>query len=195
MDWFAKNSAAIQAIASIVGVIIAGVLAGVTYWYVRLTQEIARSSAEQVKQMREAAALGKMQERENQRQLLQALQVLAKRSRASIQATQFSYAGLRVFAQPTDVDVDDLERMSRQTGNDKISASMNRAIIGLRHILPLVAKVRDIHPGLGWIPSSENQRYWQDAVNAAAQGLQELEEECARLLKQEADLKKKTAAV
>src|SRR5215472_12703451 len=55
MDWFARNASAIQAIASVVGVLIATVLAGVTYWYVRVTREMARSSAEQVQQFRSAA--------------------------------------------------------------------------------------------------------------------------------------------
>ena len=56
MDWFAKNAAAIQAIAAIVTVVVTLGLAAITYWYVRVTREIANSSAEQVRQMREAVA-------------------------------------------------------------------------------------------------------------------------------------------
>lgn len=55
MDWFAKNAAAIQAIASIAGVFVTAVLVCVTWWYVRVTKRIADSSVQQVNEMRNAA--------------------------------------------------------------------------------------------------------------------------------------------
>ena len=55
MNWFNENAAAIQALSSVAGLLVTGVLAWLTSRYVRLTRDIATSSLEQVKHIKEAA--------------------------------------------------------------------------------------------------------------------------------------------
>src|SRR5690349_14470306 len=104
MDWFSRNAAAIQAISSIAGVVISAILAGITYWYVRITRELAKSSTEQVTQMRQIFELQQQEKRRENAQLARNLQMLARRTRSSIEAVTFSHAGLRALAQPTQAE-------------------------------------------------------------------------------------------
>lgn len=71
MSWFKENAAAIQALSSVAGILVAGVLAWLTYRYVRHTRDIAMSSLEQVKHIRGAARI-------SQRQSAHALKSLAR---------------------------------------------------------------------------------------------------------------------
>jgi hypothetical protein len=185
MDWFSQNAPAIQAIASIAGILISAVLAGITYSYVRITRELAQSSAEQVRQMREAFELQRQEREASQAQLARTLQVLARRIRSSIEAATFSHAGLRALAQPTAAEVTDLETMSRGLGNKTILNAGNRAVIGLRHALSLVDRVKPIHPAMGWIPTNEEQVFWNEVVQTSISNLKQIENECEALLRME----------
>lgn len=181
MGWFAKNSAAIQAIASIAGVLISLILAGITYWYVRITREVAQSSSEQVRGMREAFDRQQQERREEQAQLARTLELLARRIRSNIEAATFSHAGLRALAQPTSAEVTDLEILSRQLGNKTVLSAGNRAVVGLRHALSLVDRVKPIHPSIGWIPVEEERQFWNEAVEITVTNLRAIENECQRL--------------
>jgi hypothetical protein len=54
MNWLRENAAVIQALSSGAGLVVTAVLAWLTWRYVRLTRDIASSSLEQVKYIREA---------------------------------------------------------------------------------------------------------------------------------------------
>lgn len=55
MKWLNENAAAIQVLSGIAVLVVTGLLALLTSRYVRLTREIANSSLEQVKLIRESA--------------------------------------------------------------------------------------------------------------------------------------------
>ena len=178
MDWFAKNAAAIQAIASIVGVLITAALAGITYWYVRVTREIAKSSADQTRQMKEAAELANHQMKENRRQLARNLRALAHRSRLSLESVVFNHSAMLSYTQPTEDDISEIQIMSRQTCDDKILLSANVAVVALRHVLAIVEKAGNIKPSAGWIPSQEDTQKWTKLSQGASKALQDIETQC-----------------
>jgi hypothetical protein len=178
MDWLKNNAAAIQAIASIVGVLITAGLAAITYWYVRVTRAIARSSAEQTRQTKEIAEIHQREREESEQQSARTLWLIAQRSRVTLQATEFSFAGLRVFHQPTEEDLVDINLLPRQLNNTNILISANRAIISLRAILAFVERVKKKPVGIGWTPVQEETQYWTNAVEHAIKSLQEIENEC-----------------
>src|SRR5712691_4548950 len=51
MYWTGQNSAAIQALSSVVTVFLTALLAGVTYWYVHLTNRLARTAQIQLESL------------------------------------------------------------------------------------------------------------------------------------------------
>lgn len=55
MKWLNENAAAIQALSGLAVLVVTGLLAWLTSRYVRLTREIANSSLEQVRLIRESA--------------------------------------------------------------------------------------------------------------------------------------------
>lgn len=77
LDWFSKNSAAVQALSAGANVLVALVLVGLTGWYARLTRDIARSSLAQVEYFKDAATLVR-------RQSAAALEALSRRVRVPL---------------------------------------------------------------------------------------------------------------
>lgn len=181
MNWFSQNAAAIQAIASIVAAIITIVLAAITFWYVRVTREIARSSAEQARQTKEAAEIHQREKKESQQRSARTLWIVAQRSRTSIEATEFSFPGLRVFTQPTEEDISDINLLPRQLNNTDILLCANRAIIALRAVLAFVERIKQKPAGFGWTPVPEEKEYWTNAVDHAVKNLSAIEKECKAL--------------
>jgi hypothetical protein len=182
MYWLKNNAAAIQAIASIVGVMITAGLAAITYWYVRVTREIAKSSAEQTIQTKELAEIHQRERKEREQQSARTLWLVAQRSRSTLEATEFSFAGLRVFHQPTEEDLVDINSLPRQLNNTNILIFANRAIISLRAILAFVDRVKQKPVGIGWTPVPEETQYWTNAVEHAIKNLREIENQCKALV-------------
>lgn len=139
MHWLDQHAGSIQAISSIVGATITAVLALVTYWYVRVTRDIARSSAEQVKHIKEAAQIARQQN-------ARALGGLALRLRVSLGSANLDSDSprdnqLRAFVQVTNGDVADVESLSRNLDNTEISTSANQAVAALREVVGFIQKV------------------------------------------------------
>jgi hypothetical protein len=188
MNWLGEHSAAVQAIASIVGVIITAVLAGITYWYTRVTRSIAESSVEQARLMRQAAELSQQQAKQHKRQLARTIAVLAQRSRVGLEAVPFSHAAMRAYTQPTDTDINDIERIAREIGNDRILASANRAVTSLRSVLSIVLDAKSVKPEIGWVPGPERRSYWDMAVTASIDSLKEIETEAQTIFTAESGI-------
>lgn len=101
MNWFKDNAAVIQALSSVAGLVITGVLAWLTWRYVRLTRDIASSSLEQVKHIRDA---GRVILQQNAR----ALGSLALRIRVGLghlNSETPNHKELRAFALLTDREI------------------------------------------------------------------------------------------
>jgi hypothetical protein len=180
MDWFAKNAASIQAIASIAGVIITAVLAGITWWYVRVTRDIAASSAEQVRQMR-ALAL------ESQERSTRGIEALASRLRstlAELKTDEPSLGQLMEFTKLTEADIVLLDALALQTTNALIIEQASGAISAMRELFDTIQWVKKYEGRLS--SSQERNTRWKRAREQSDKSLHAIEDECARLLKQEA---------
>jgi len=171
MNWFKENAAAIQALSSLAALLVACLLAWLTARYVRLTREIATSSLEQVKHIREAARI-------IQRQNAVALDSLALRIRVCVSNLQTpKHKELRAFSSFTESDIADLERLARQV-DDRAIKSASEAVKYLRVIHGIIQNAKNINEGLGWIPTEEEKKNWNTAIQGAHRMLQEVETAC-----------------
>jgi len=173
MSWFNHNAAAIQALCSIAGLVIACFLVALTAWYVRLTREIARSSLEQVKHIREAARLSQVQS-------ARALGSLALRLRVGLgdlDSEVPKHTPLRAFSSMTERDIDDLEALAREVDNRAIF-SAGDAVGALRVLQQLIQEAKGTDERLGWRPTEEQRKSWKKAFEAANRSLQEIETAC-----------------
>ena len=182
LDWLAKHSSAIQAIASIAGVFVAVVLAGVTYWYVGVTRAIANSSLQQLGEMK-AAAHATMQKN------IRTLGDLALRIRNSLAALDADAPRdnqLRAFNQVNESDISRLEVFASQLNNAVILAAESAAVLAIREILATIGDVKGTHPGAGWQMRPGQIENWRRAREGSDRSLHEIENECARILGPEA---------
>jgi hypothetical protein len=173
MNWFKENAAAIQAFASIAALIVAIVLAWLTYRYVRLTRDIATSSLEQVKYIREAAQIERVQN-------ARALASLALRIRTSfggLNADVPRHKELRGYSQLTEREIADIEALARQVGGPVLD-SASKAVASLRVMQGMIQKAKEISEALGWIPTQQEMQAWRRAMEDAHRGLQEMEMTC-----------------
>jgi hypothetical protein len=173
MNWLNQNAAAIQALSGIAALIVTGVLAWLTWNYVRLTREIARSSLEQVKYIREAA-------RSALRQNAKALGSLALRLRVGLgqlDSTSPNDGQLRAFAQLAEQDITELQSLARQLNTQTITSASDAAA-HLRIIYDMVQVVKKINEGIGWIPDANEKTRWKKAIEGAHRALHEIETAC-----------------
>jgi hypothetical protein len=173
MNWFEENAAAIQALSSVAGLLVAGVLAWLTGRYVRLTRDIAISNLEQVKHIREAARL-------SQQQNARALESLALRIRVALGQLNPDvpkHKELRAFDLLTERDVADLEALARQVDGRAITSASNAAV-SLRVIHGMIKKAKDINEVMGWVPTDHEIQRWKSSMEAGHRSLQEVETSC-----------------
>jgi hypothetical protein len=173
VNWFKDNAAVIQALSSVAGLVVTGVLAWLTWKYVRLTRDIASSSVEQVKHIREAG-------RAMLRQNATALESLALRIRTGlgqqVSATP-NHRDLRAFALLGERDIADLQALARQV-NGRAITSASDAAAHLRVILDMVQTAKGINEAMGWIPTATEAGRWKKAIEGAHRALQEIETAC-----------------
>jgi predicted negative regulator of RcsB-dependent stress response len=134
MDWFTRNSAAIQAIASIAGVIITAALVGVTYWYVRVTRTIANSSLAQVQEIQKATRAS----RDRNARALADLAVRIRNGLARLDADLPRADQIRAFTQVNESDITRLEVFASQVDYAPVLASESTAVVAIREILGTV---------------------------------------------------------
>lgn len=179
MDWFAKNASAIQAIASVVGVAITAALACITYWYVRVTKRIAESSAEQVKQFREAS-------RVVIRQNARALAVVALRIRTSFGAGNLDsdaprYKQLQAFTQVNNDDISLIETLAKNLNSAEISISAGKAVVAMREVLGFIEHAKQKPETFGSATSPPEATRWRRALEESERSLHFIQDECERL--------------
>jgi hypothetical protein len=173
MNWFRDNAAVIQALSSAAGLVVTGVLAWLTWRYVRLTRDIASSSLEQVKHIREA---GRVMLQQNAK----ALESLALRIRVGLgqlNSATPNHKELRAFALLTDREIADLQALARQV-NSRAITSASDAAAHLRVIHDTVQTSKGIDEAMGWIPTAEDAGRWKRAIEGAHRALQEIEAAC-----------------
>ncbi len=173
VNWFRDNAAVIQALSSVAALVVTGALAWLTWRDVRLTRDIATSSLEQVKHIREA---GRLLLQQNAR----ALESLALRIRVGLghlNSSTPNHRELRSFALLTDREIADLQALARQV-NSRAITSASDAAAHLRVIHDMVQTAKAINEAMGWIPTAEDIGRWKRAIEGAHRALQEIETAC-----------------
>jgi hypothetical protein len=176
MEWLNRFAPAIQALSSVVGLLVAGVLVWLTTRYVRLTRDIAASSLEQIKHIKEA---GRVIQQQNAR----ALETLALRIRVSLgrlNSEAPNHSELRAFTDLKEQDIADLQALARQVNNLTITSASEAAAL-LRIILGMLQTASEINVGTGWIPTAQDVTRWKKAMESAHRALQEIETACHQL--------------
>lgn len=178
MNWLNENTAAIQAVASVAGLIVTCLLALLTRRYVLLTREIAESNSEQVKQMKDAA-------RSAQQRDASVLESLALRIRTDLGQRLNSdvpkHRDFRNFFSLAEHDITELHLLARQVGGQAIT-SASGAVSSLREILGMIQKAKNINEGTGWQPTEEEVQRWKMARDTSHRELQELETICKQVV-------------
>jgi hypothetical protein len=169
IDWLNSNAGAIQALASIAALAVAAILARLTARYVHLTKQLADSSLEQVKHIREIAESARVRD-------AAALRALSIRLRVPLSELSHtpSFDELRRFDYIDAGDVADLESLARSVGGDALFHA-TRAILSLRALLGMVAKVKAINEGTGWLPRENDTSLYRSAVQSAVSELAKVE--------------------
>ena len=173
MNWFKENAAAIQAFASIAALIVAIVLAWLTYRYVRLTRDIAASSLEQVRHIREATEI----ELEQHARALASLVLRIRTSFGGLNADVPRHTELRGYSQLTEREIADIEALARRVGGAVLD-SASKAVASLRIMLGMIQRAKEINEALGWIPTPQEMQAWRRAMEEANRSLQEMEAAC-----------------
>jgi hypothetical protein len=177
MSWFRENAALVQALSSVAALVVACVLVVLTAKYVRLTRQIAISSLQQVEHIREVW-LG------NKRKHARTLEALALRIRTALgrlDADAPRHAKLRQFDEMNEQDIADLRTHAMEV-NDPAITSASEASGPLRVILGMVQKAKDISPGTGWVPNTQEIATWKQARCDAERALQATERACRELV-------------
>jgi hypothetical protein len=181
MDWFTRNSAAIQAIASIAGVIITAALVGVTYWYVRVTRTIANSSLAQVQEIQKATRAS----RDRNARALADLAVRIRNGLARLDADLPRADQIRAFTQVNESDITRLEVFASHVDYAPVLASESTAVVAIREILGTVEHAKKLHPGAGWVLPPEQIERWRRAREESDRSLHAVENACQEILKLE----------
>jgi hypothetical protein len=176
MNWFKENAAAIQAFASVAALIVAIVLAWLTYRYVRLTRDIAASSLEQVKHIREATEV----ERQQNALALASLALRVRTGLGGLNADVPRHKELRAYSQLTEREISDLEVFARRMGGPMLD-SASKAVASLRVMQGIIQRAKEINEFIGWVPTQQEMQAWRRAMEDAHRGLQELEVACQRV--------------
>lgn len=173
MNWFNENSAAIQALSSMAGLLVAGVLAWLTSRYVWLARDIALLSLEQVKHIKEAARVVLQQ---NAR-ALESLALCLRVALGQLSSEAPKHKELRAFSLLTERDITDLEVLARQVDGRTIT-SASEAAMSLRVVHGMIRKAKSINEGTGWMPPEQEAKGWKKAIEASHRALQEIETGC-----------------
>jgi hypothetical protein len=172
MNWFDAHAGAVQAIASIATLIVTGVLAFLTAWYVRVTKQIADSSLEQLAHL-------KSESRSAQVQAARSLDALARRLRVPLAGLTAapSHRMLLDYALLNQRDVEDLEALARQVSDEAITYA-GKAAVSLRRLLAIMDDARKFNKTQGWMPNERQTGDWGEAIDAGPKMLEKIEQIC-----------------
>lgn len=178
MNWLNDNAAAIQALSGVAVLVVTGLLARLTSRYVRLTRDIANSSLEQVRLLRESM-------RADLQHNASALHALALGLRTGIgqqlDPETPKHNQLRAFAILTEREITDLQALANRVGGQAIT-SAGEAAGHLRVIHEMVQTAKGISEAMGWTPKAEDKARWRKAVEGADRSLQEIQVACQRVV-------------
>ncbi|MBI3657350.1 MAG: hypothetical protein HY232_13105 [Acidobacteria bacterium] len=174
MNWFKENSSAIQAFASIVGLVVTIILACLTYRYVRLTKKLVDSSLEQTNFIKESSRIV-------QKQNAQALKALALNLRTHL-TFPLSHTALAAFNMLTEHEITNIESSARQVDNGAIPLAVE-AVAALRVIYGMIQVAKSIPKNMGWMPTEQETKNWAAAISTSHRNLQALESICEQVTK------------
>jgi hypothetical protein len=168
LNWLDSHAGAVQALSSVVTLMLTATLAYLTARYVRLTQTIADSSLEQAKTLRESLLDARARNQESlnalARRLKKSLQVLAEPGPNFKQLHTFS------LISPDDVTRLEVAAQEHGAGVQKMAAD---AATGLRYILGLNKRAADTSLIMGWAPTKQDVadyvRARSDTIGALSQ--------------------------
>jgi hypothetical protein len=174
LHWLNLNSGAIQALASVLTLAVTGVLAIITWRYVRLTKDLADVARAQLQGQHEAAAA-------RQREL-RTLSEILRMHLLSIPVgddPRLSQAILSQVVEWTDFDFDRLRALASEL-NEVAGGLAAIAENRMKWIGDLVHKIRATPPGIGYdwskFPRQEFNQAWVDAYAAAGRIIKSLDE-------------------
>jgi hypothetical protein len=189
MTWLNDNAAAVQALASVVNLLVTGALVWLTFRYVRITNAISTSSLEQIKLIRESA-------RTVQQQHARSLEALAFRLRDVV---GFKLADTPRANDPQEVlpllserDITNLETYARQVSGKAIEVA-SQAAASLRELIGMLqnskaawekfARGRETERSIVQIhlSTTPDEKIWRNTRSRASMMLQQLEEECRQI--------------
>ncbi len=157
MNWLNENATAIQALSGIAVLLVTGVLALLTSRYVRLTRDIANSSLEQIRLIRESARVVLQQN-------ASALKALAFHIRVGLgQAVSPDaprHNELRAFDVLAERDIADLQTLAKNVNVVAITSARDAAA-HLRVIYAMVQTAKAIPLEMGWIPTPADTTRWK----------------------------------
>jgi hypothetical protein len=177
MEWLDRHAGAVQALASVATLVVTIVLACLTGWYVRVTKQIADSSLEQVEHIKSAS-------RAAQLQAARSLDALSRRIRvplASLASGPPSFDPLTSYALLNQKDVEDLEALARQVGDEAIVYA-GKAAVSLRKLLAIIDDARSRNRTQGWMASQRQIAEWGEAIDAGPKMLDKIEAVCRALV-------------
>lgn len=176
MNWLANHSTAIQALAAVATTFVTVVLVVLTGRYVRLTREIAASSAEQLRQARELIL-------DQRRRRADASIALIDRIRpplAALDPSPILVDRLASFAHLNRDDIAELEALARDL-DSRATHLAGKTAHALRQLVLLLERATQTNPDHGWLPTEQDHKHWYESHQAALKCLDELREICREL--------------
>jgi hypothetical protein len=164
MHWLNENSAAIQALATTI-------LAILTFLYVKLTRDIAKSTSDQLQHMKELV-------RVDQQQYASALAYFAFHLRVAIGKlpdipTREKLTGSFFL---TESDITELRILARKVNGKAVGLAI-QATISLRMIHGIMQRSKEE----SWQPTEQEKKDWKTARENSERALHALQEECVRV--------------
>jgi hypothetical protein len=178
MGWFARNSAAIQAIASLLGIITTAVLVAITFWYVRVTRQIAESSVEQVRLIKAAA-------KATQQRNVKALGALAASIRntlAGLEPDEPRYEQFVAFNQIAESDIAYFQVLASQVDSSAVLAAASAVVVAIREIFGAIQRAKLLERKDQWFVSDVQLTRWKRAKEESDRRLHEIEKDCAEIV-------------
>ncbi len=175
VKWLNQNSAAIQAVATVVSVLVTAALALITLWYVRLTRTLVEATKSQAEFLREAVKARK-------RHLLAVVKMLRILVMSFPEIRQHGEQ-MRGATTWDNNDLADLKRLASEFG----TLAGQRAAVATSSLLWLkdrVDEVKAIKPGLGVSWNDFPWDRWDSELKRAKENLEAL---CAELTRDHLD--------
>lgn len=116
-----------------------------------------------------------------QRRNATSLASLAKRIRlklADLNLTGPNHIQLRRFAHLNSTDITELEALARIVTADAVTYA-SKAAVSLRLLASQIDKAHSIQESMGWVPSTDEQRAYAEALDAGPKMLEALEKVCS----------------